>query len=142
MIKTLELGEVEATLAITAIRAELLRRGKTAVIAVGDTHGELIALLRMDGVGLPSILIACNKVFTSARHRGESGDIGRSSLQEGWDLANFGDRRYIGWGGGAAVHFQGHVLGAVAVSGLSCEEDLELSKIGIAAILKSLESAA
>lgn len=142
MINTSELGEAEATLAIATIRAELLRRGKVAVIAVGDTHGELIALHKMDGTPLPSILIACNKVYTAARNRGESGDIGRDSVKEGWDQANFGDRRYIGWEGGAAVHFQGRVVGAVAVSGLSGAEDLELSKLAIAAILKNLESAA
>ena len=34
---------------IEAIRSELLRRGKAAVIAVADAHGELIALLRLDG---------------------------------------------------------------------------------------------
>ncbi|MES2934798.1 MAG: heme-binding protein [Pseudomonadota bacterium] len=142
MINTFALGEAEASLAIAAIRSELQRRGKVAVIAVGDTHGELIALLKMDGASLPSILIACNKVYTSARNRGESGGIGRASMKEGWDLANFGDKRYIGWEGGAAVHYQGQVLGAVAVSGLSGEEDIELAQIGISAILKSLEGAA
>ena len=48
-------------------RHELLRRGKAAVIAVADAHGELIALLRLDGTPLPSILIATNKAWTAAR---------------------------------------------------------------------------
>ena len=42
------LGHVEAQRAIEAIKAELLRRGKAAVIAVADAHGELIGLLRLD----------------------------------------------------------------------------------------------
>ena len=138
MLNTYELGEAEATIAIAAIRAELLRRGKVAVIAVGDRHGELIALLKMDGAPLPSILIASNKVFTAARQRSESGDIGRDSLREGWDIANFGDKRYLGWEGGAPVRIKEQVAGAVAVSGLSGEEDLELAKIGIDAILASV----
>ena len=61
------LGHVEAQRAIEAIKVELLRRGKAAVIAVADAHGELIALLRIDGTPLPSILIATNKAWTAAR---------------------------------------------------------------------------
>lgn len=141
MIQTIQLGDAEATLAINTIRSELIARGKKATIAVGDRHGELIAVLKMDGAPMNSVLVATNKVFTSARTGGESGDIGRSSLKEGWDLANFGDSRYIGWEGGAAVVFQGHVVGAVAVSGLTGEEDLELAKLGISAILASVEAA-
>ena len=51
----LELGEDEAALAIAAIREELVRRNKVAVIAVSDARGELIALVRMDGAPHPSI---------------------------------------------------------------------------------------
>ena len=40
------LGHREAAVAIEAIRAELDRRGKAAVIAVADPHGELISLVR------------------------------------------------------------------------------------------------
>ncbi len=141
MIKTIQLGDAEATLAITTIRSELIARNKTASIAVGDRHGELIAVLKIDGAPMNSVLFATNKVFTSARTGGESGDIGRNSLKEGWDLANFGDSRYIGWEGGAAVIFQGQVVGAVAVSGLTGEEDLELAKLGINAILATAEAA-
>ena len=43
------LGYVEAQRAIEAIKTELLSRGKAAVIAVADAHGELIGLLRLDG---------------------------------------------------------------------------------------------
>ena len=63
------LGHEEAQRAIEAIKAELLRRGKAAVIVVADAHGELIALLRLDGTPLPSILIATNKAWTAARAR-------------------------------------------------------------------------
>ena len=34
---------------------------KAVAIAVADSHGELIAFARMDGVPLPSITIAMNK---------------------------------------------------------------------------------
>ena len=60
------LGHAEAQKAIEVIQAELLKRGLAAVITVADSHGELIALLRLDGAPLPSIQIASNKARTAA----------------------------------------------------------------------------
>lgn len=138
MINQANLGHAEAQRAINAIHAELLQRGKAAVIAVADAHGELIALLRMDGARLPSIQIAMNKAWTAAREQVPSRELGQKSRhpQEGFDMAYFGDRRYIGWGGGVPVVVDGAVVGAVAVSGLPEEEDMEMAALGTAAIFK------
>jgi glc operon protein GlcG len=131
------LGHDEAQRAIETIKAELLRRGKAAVIAVADAHGELISLLRLDGAPLPSILIATNKAWTAARERKPTRELGQSArdAQTGFDLAYFGDPRYIGWGGGVPVIIDGAVVGAVAVSGLPEQEDMELVQLGLAAIM-------
>ena len=131
------LGQAEAQQAVAAIQAELERRGKAAVIAVADAQGELIALLRLDGAPLPSILIASNKAWTAARERKTTREIGQSVRDpaNGYDIAYFGDRRYIGWGGGIPVRMADEVIGAVAVSGLPEMEDIELAEIGAAAIL-------
>jgi glc operon protein GlcG len=134
-----ELGEAEARLAIDAAVAELKKRGKAAVIAVGDRHGELIALWRMDGALLPAAGIATNKVFTSARVRGLSGDLGRSANAEGWDVHYHGDARYVGWDGGVAVIRDGVCLGAVGVSGMTGVEDLAVAQIAVDAILAHME---
>ncbi len=133
-----ELGEAEAKLAIDACVAELKRRGKVGTVAVGDRHGELIALWRMDGCALPPVVIAQNKVYTSARTRGLSGDLGRNAQKDGSDVHYHGDHRYVGWDGGAAVMLDGECLGAVAVSGLSGEEDIDIANLGVQAILVSL----
>jgi glc operon protein GlcG len=134
--QTLTLGHDDAQGAIETIRAELARRGKAAVIAVADAHGELIALLRMDGAPGASIQIAQSKAWTAARERKPSGDIGKRSRdpEHGFDIAYFGDPRYIGWGGGLPVKIGEAVVGAVAVSGLSQEEDVELATMGVGAI--------
>lgn len=136
MHQTQTLGHEDARKATDAIIAELQRRGKTAVVAVADAHGELIGLLRLDGAPLPSILIAQNKAYTAARERKPSGEIGRKvrDPERGFDIAYFGDQRYLGWGGGLPVVVGGQVVGAVAVSGLSQEEDIELAGLGIAAL--------
>lgn len=136
MIHQTNLGHAEAQRAVAAIQAELLLRGKAAVIAVADAHGELIALLRMDGARLPSIQIAMNKAWTAAREQISSRELGQKSRhpQDGFDMAYFGDRRYIGWGGGVPVVMNGEVVGAVAVSGLPEEEDMEMAALGVRAI--------
>lgn len=122
-----EIGEEEAGLALEIIISELKRRQKAAVIAVADRHGELLALWRMNGASLSCMTIAASKAFTAAREKKPSGDVGRSSRADGWDIAYLGDRRYIGWDGGVPVTIGGEVVGAVAVSGLSGEEDVELA---------------
>src|SRR5512139_843031 len=130
------LGHAEAQRAIQAIQAELQNRGKAAVIAVADAHGELIGLLRLDGAPLPSILIAANKAWTAARERKPTRELGQSARdpETGFDMAYYGDPRYIGWGGGLPVVVDGAVVGAVAVSGLPEAEDIDLAAIGVAAI--------
>jgi glc operon protein GlcG len=135
------LGHSEAQQALHAMQAELERRGQAAVMAVADAHGELIALLRLDGAPLPSILIAANKAWTAAREHKPSYEIGQSARhpQTGFDLAYYGDARYIGWGGGLPVQVNGTVVGAVAVSGLPEQEDIEVAQLGVAAIVGTLQ---
>lgn len=130
----------DAQRAIVAIQAELLKRNKAAVIAVADAHGELIALLRLDGAALPSVLIAANKAWTAARERKPTRVLGQAARdpQTGFDMAYFGDPRYIGWGGGVPVVIDEAVVGAVAVSGLPEQEDMELVQLGVAAIVAAL----
>ncbi len=107
---------------------------KAAAIAVADAHGELLAFLRMDGCPLPPIHNAINKAYTSAREQKESRAVGDASRQQGFPMTNFGDLRYIGWGGGVPIVYQGQVVGAVGVSGLPEEEDITLARLGANAI--------
>jgi glc operon protein GlcG len=131
------LGHVDAQRAIQAIQAELQKRGKAAVIAVADAHGELISLLRLDGAPLPAIVIATNKAWTAARERKPTRELGQTARDpvNGFDMAYYGDPRYIGWGGGVPVIIDGAVAGSVAVSGLPEQEDMDLVQIGVAAIV-------
>ncbi len=138
MIHLTSLGQEEAQMAVDVIREELIERNKAAVIAVADAHGELIMLLRMDGARLPSILIAKNKAWTAAREQKPTRELGQDARDpvDGFDLAYFGDSRYIGWGGGLPVVIDGAVVGSVAVSGLPELEDMEAAERGVAAIMK------
>ena len=136
MISTLSLGHREAQAALQAIQDELARRGLAAVIAIADVHGELIALLRLDGAPLASVQIAANKAWTAARERKPTRQIGQDARDpdNGFDMAYYGDRRYIGWGGGLPVLVGDQVVGSVAVSGLPEFVDMELAELGVQAI--------
>jgi glc operon protein GlcG len=100
-------------------------------VAVADSHGELIAFLRMDGCHLPPVEIAMNKAFTAARERRGSGEVGNRMKEQGDPMTNLGSLRYTGFLGGLPVLHEGHVIGAVGVSGLSGEEDVELAQVAV-----------
>lgn len=133
------LGHAEAQQAIAAMQAEIARRGKAAVIVVADGHGDLIALVRMDGAPLPSITIAMNKAYTAARKNEPTHDLGQRlrDPEKGFDIAYYGDPRFVGWGGGLPVRIDGQCVGAVAVSGLPENEDMQVAQLGVQAILGS-----
>ncbi len=122
-----------AVTVIAAVRTELDRRGAGAAVAVCDDHGELMAFLRTDGCRLPSITIAVNKAYTAAREQVASAEVGAASRDQGFPMTNFGELRYVSWGGGVPLTVSGTVVGAVGVSGLPEHEDIELAELGRAA---------
>lgn len=134
MFQRHQLSHADALRVVDTIQTELELQGKGAAIAVVDSQGELLAFLRTDGCKLPSILIAINKAYTSAREQKSSRGVGDSSRNEGFPMTNFGDLRYTAWGGGVPLIYQGQVVGAVGVSGLPEEEDMVLAALGAAVI--------
>jgi glc operon protein GlcG len=130
MYQNYHLSHTDALKIIKAIQTELEKENVGAAIAVVDAHGELIAFLRTDGCPLPPINNAINKAFTSAREGVETRAIANASREEGFPMTNFGDLRYINWGGGVPIEYKGKVVGAVGVSGLTEEEDMKLARMG------------
>jgi glc operon protein GlcG len=113
------------------VRAELERGGHGAAVAVVDSHGELIALLRTDNCRLSCIQVAINKASTAAREGAPSKELGVASKREGFPVTYFGSLKYVGWGGGIPIVENGSVAGAVGVSGLSEEEDMALAQLAV-----------
>ena len=128
--QTIEYSEAKRIIDLIVERA--LQMQKAAVIAVADSHGELIAFARMDGAPISSIRIAANKAWTAARERKPTKEIGEKVRhpEKGHDIAYYGDPKFVGWGGGIPVWKNGEVVGAVAVSGLSSNEDISLASLG------------
>jgi glc operon protein GlcG len=134
MYQTYQLSHSDALKIVTAIQAELDKENKGAAIAVVDAQGELLAFLRTDGCRLPSINIAINKAFTAVRQQKETARLGQESREQGYPLTNFGDLRYVGWGGGVPIIYQQQFIGAVGVSGLPEADDVVLARLGAAVI--------
>jgi glc operon protein GlcG len=103
----------QALAAIERMQQELKAMEAAAVLAVSDTHGELIALVCMDGAPLPSIGIAQAKAFTAARQGTASRQLALEAKAGAWSLSYFGDPRYVGWAGGLPIAIGGEVVGAV-----------------------------
>jgi glc operon protein GlcG len=122
----------EARRAADLILEKAVQMKKSAVVAVADAHGDLICFARMDGAPVSSILIAINKAWTAARERKPTKEIGDKIKhpEKAHDIAYYGDPKYVGWGGGIPVWKNGEVVGAVAVSGLSSNEDAALAALG------------
>jgi glc operon protein GlcG len=131
----------DARRVVDAIVDRIAGKSNAAVIAVVDPHGEPIMFVRMDGAPISSIRIAMNKAWTAARERKPTKDIGERARhpEKGFDIAYFGDPRFVGWGGGVPVWRNGEVVGAIAVSGLPQEEDIALATFGAELLAGSKE---
>lgn len=136
-IPTIDYSQAKRAVEVIVEKASQMQ--KSIAVAVADPHGELIAFARMDGVALPSGTIAINKALTAARARRSTQEIGErvKHPEKGYDIAYYGDPRFVGWAGGVPVWLNGEVAGAVAVSGLSGEEDAGLAKLGAELITAS-----
>ena len=137
VIPTIDYSDAEKAVSLIVQKARETQ--KAVAIAVADSHGELIAFARMDGVPLPSRTIAMNKAWTAARTGKPTQEIGEKVRhpEKGHDISYYGDPRFVGWGGGVPVRKNGEVAGAVAVSGLSSIEDAALAKLGADLIEKA-----
>jgi glc operon protein GlcG len=130
-LQTLDYSEARQAVDLIVEKASQMQ--KAASVAVADSHGDLICFARMDGAPVSSILIAMNKAWTAARERKPTKEIGEKIRhpEKGHDIAYYGDPKYVGWGGGIPVWKNGEVVGAVAVSGLSSNEDVVLATLGV-----------
>ncbi|MDM0046338.1 heme-binding protein [Variovorax dokdonensis] len=127
----LELSDVKAIAA--AAEAEALKNNWAVTIAIVDDGGHLLWLQRLDGAAAVSAHIAPAKANTAALGRRESKgyeDVingGRTSFLSAPTLQGMLE-------GGVPIVKDGHVIGAVGVSGVKSNEDAQVARAGIAAL--------
>jgi uncharacterized protein GlcG (DUF336 family) len=116
-----------------AAEAEALANKWAVVIAICDDGGHLLWLQRLDGVAPISSEIAPAKARTAA--------LGRRASKIYEDMINGGRTSFLSaptlFGmleGGEPIIVDGHVVGAVGVSGVKSAEDAQIARAGIAAL--------
>lgn len=116
-----------------AAEAEAVANKWEVVISIVDDGGHLLWLQRLDGAAPISSYIAPAKAKTAALGRRES-KIYEDMINNGrvsFTTAPFIDGMLEG---GVPIIFDGHVVGAVGVSGVKSAEDAQIAKAGIAAL--------
>jgi glc operon protein GlcG len=117
-----------------AAEAEALANNWPVVIAIVDDGGHLMWLQRLDGVAPISSHIAPSKARAAALGRRES-KIYEDIINNG--RTSFLSAPYIDGmlEGGVPVIVDGQVVGAVGVSGVKSDQDAQIAKAGIAALV-------
>jgi glc operon protein GlcG len=135
MYKQTTLSHSDTMTIINAIYEQATADKATVAVAVVDAHGELLGFIRTDGCRLSSIQIAQLKAYSAAREHITSQELGIRSKTEGFPMTNFGELKYVTWGGGLPITVQGEVVGAVGVSGMSEDADIAYAELGLRALL-------
>lgn len=124
---------LDAARQIAAAAEEEARRNNWNVaVAVVDAHGELVFFFKMDNVQQQSVDIALAKARTSARMRRPTKALedavagGRTVL-----LAVDG---LLPLEGGVPISYNGRVIGAVGVSGVTSAQDAQVAAAGIRSV--------
>ena len=121
-----------AKLAADAVAEVSEERGVSPVAAVVDAGGALVYLWRPDGAQVASAEVSVDKARTAAIYRRPSKDF--EDQASGGRPSALHLARAVPLQGGMPIIVDGHVIGAIGVSGAtSAPEDQELAAIGAAA---------
>lgn len=142
-------GRVQLNLAgaetiLAAGKKKAADTGLKVNIAVVDDGGHLVAFARMDGGRPASGATALTKAVSAATFRQETGSLpakGEPDLLLSLSLpaaAAASGGKLTPLKGGVPIVVDGQVIGAVGVGGGSGEQDAEVAKAGIKALLDAL----
>ncbi|HBM3061747.1 TPA: heme-binding protein [Klebsiella oxytoca] len=92
-------------------------------VAVCDASGELLSFARMDNAKLLTIELTQRKAHTSSRLGCTTQAFLQRLQKEQLDISYFADPHFTALPGGVPLLYDGKCLGAVAVGGLSAQED-------------------
>lgn len=127
----LELRDAEA--ALDAGLAHAREKGWNVTVAVVDEGGHLLAMKRLDGAQPISSHIAVEKARTAALGQRGSG-VYEKMINDGRTAFLCVDMLKGTLEGGLPIQADGHFVGAVGVSGVKPNEDLEIAQAAVAAV--------
>jgi uncharacterized protein GlcG (DUF336 family) len=130
-----------ARMAAEAAGAEAARRGVHPVVSAVDAGGELVYLLRPDSAQVASVQVTTDKARTAAIYRRPSKDFEDQAAHGRPSALHLAGA--VPLQGGMPIVHDGHVIGAIGVSGASsADEDQELAVIGAGAVAAAESAAA
>ena len=110
---------------IDKVKAKAADMGVNVVVAVSDKAGRPVSVQCMDDAYIASFDIAINKTYTSASLKMSTAQLANLS-QPGQDL----NGKIVIFGGGEVLEADGHIVGALGVSGGTAEEDTAIAAYG------------
>lgn len=119
---------------LEAARAQAWTNHWPVSIAVVDDGGHLLGVYRLDGASAMSAEMAAAKARTSALGGRESKvyeemiNQGRTAFLSAPSMAGMLE-------GGVPIISAGHLIGAVGVSGVKSNEDVQIARAGVAAVV-------
>ncbi len=133
-----------AELIIATSRSKASEIGVKVNISVVDEGGHLLAFVRMDGARPASVYTSMTKATSAATKLGDTGPLPNSespnthhSLAVENAAANSGGK-FTTLKGGVAIVVGGQVIGAVGVGGATGEQDAQVARAGVNALLMEL----
>lgn len=116
-----------------AAEAEAAKNKWTVVIAIVDEGGHLISLSRIDGTQTGSVDVAIKKARTAAGFKRAS-KVFEDAIAGGRN-AILGLDNALGLEGGLPLIYNGQIIGAIGVSGVTSQQDGVVAKAGADALL-------
>lgn len=117
-----------------AAQREAERHGWTMVIAIVDSGGHLVLHVRLDQAQLGSIEVARQKAETAVRFRRPTKRFEDALAEGGLHLRLLGMTNLTPLDGGLPLVVDGHVVGAIGVSGMQSHEDAQVAEAGAAVL--------
>ena len=114
-------------------REKAAQMGVPVVFAAVDDGGNLIMMQRMKDSFMGSIDVAINKAYTANAFKMPTDVLGAAAQPGqplyGIETSNAG--RIVLFGGGFPYEYEGHVVGAIGISGGSVEEDMTIARYAL-----------
>lgn len=119
-----------ATKLIREVEKEAERRGMKVVVAVVNAGGNPVAIHCMDDSYIASYEIALNKAYTTVALKMPTKELAKLANPNGGSLYGIqnANPRIVIFGGGEPLEYNGKIIGGVAVSGGTAEQDSSLGE--------------
>jgi uncharacterized protein GlcG (DUF336 family) len=117
MIRQISLAEAQDLCA--AAVAAAAERGLAVSVAVVDGGGNLVAFARMDGAEIAGPALAVDKAYTAVANSCATHELTEAAAPGGglYGLHAASGGRFVVFGGGVPLRWEGRIVGGVGVSG-------------------------